>query len=94
MSDEEEVDGPSWDLVMPFVMVASKGGPFDDDSFVAGYRCGGIDALLSQPETVLYDTQARADDLPQLDLIAMRRNFRIDSRPLDDEWFAVRFERQ
>src|SRR5688572_15583154 len=34
---------------MPFVSVASNGGPHDDDSFVAGFEMGALHALLTQP---------------------------------------------
>lgn len=33
-------------LVMPFTVVASVGGPYDDDAFAAGFTAGRIDCLL------------------------------------------------
>lgn len=42
MSDEEQGYG----LVMPFVSVASKGGPYDDDAYAAGWAMGALDAKL------------------------------------------------
>lgn len=49
MSDEMDQPQPDeeLELVVPFIVCASKGGPFDDDSFVAGFRCGEIDKALA-----------------------------------------------
>lgn len=73
MSDDDEVN---LDLVMPFVTVVSKGGPHDDDSYVAGYAMGLLDAKLSdgghqEPLAV------RDDCLPQVDLLAMRYGYTV-----------------
>lgn len=73
MSDENE-DEFSYEMVMPFVAVQSKGGPYDDAAYVAGYQMGLLDAELSGS---VFD-QGRAIGVAnraQADLIAMRHGF-------------------
>lgn len=52
MSEEPELS-----LVMPFVVCTSEGGPYEDESFVAGWDLGTLDARLDagpiQWETVI-----------------------------------------
>lgn len=91
-------------LVMPFVTVASKGGPHDDVSYVAGYEMGLLAAKLAEvAELRRYEYRAplpiRRENLPQADLIGMRHNYTIvvdghaDLMPYDagDEWVYVTF---
>lgn len=87
-------------LVMPFVVCKSQGGPFDDEPFVAGWRCGAVDCILfaGQPHArdvetgrVVFTFQAHEAELPQLDLIAMRRGFTMTSEPRDDGWVECTF---
>lgn len=93
-----EVD---YDVVMPFIACESQGGPFPDDAFVAGFRCGAVDAMLNLTRAALEAGEGLTDDviqcrepeLAQLDLIAMRRGFTMDAEPVDDEWFAITFTR-
>jgi hypothetical protein len=69
-SDED----PEYGLVMPFLPVQSKGGPHDDNAYVAGYQMGLLDAELSGS---VFD-QGRAigvENREQADLIAMRHGF-------------------
>lgn len=84
-------------MLMPFVVCASQGGPFDDGSFVAGYQLGELDMALK------IATQTGANQLsgffpeataPQLDLIAMSRGFvcEIDSAPTEG-WVEAVFDR-
>lgn len=71
MSDDEE---PSYEMLMPFLPVQSKGGPYDDDAFAAGYQMGLLDAELGGS---VFD-QGRpvyAQLREQADLIAMRHGF-------------------
>jgi hypothetical protein len=61
---------------MPFLPVASKGGPWDDDAFVAGYQMGLLDARLELghlPESLTIYTGNRE----QADLIAMRHGYTV-----------------
>lgn len=69
-----------YELVLPFVCVASKGGPFDDDAFVAGYRLGMLDLELAMLNTLEFSSVAKVVDkrcLDQVDLIAMHRGWRV-----------------
>lgn len=93
MSDHE--DESSYELVMPFVSVKSKGGPFDDAAYVSGWRMGALDARLGA-EGILrplsHEDTIRSVDVPQADMIAMKHRYRMETEPSeDDEWAFVRF---
>lgn len=100
MSGEHHDEYASYGLVMPFVVCASQGGPFEDDAFVSGFRCGEIDRTLHMNDGVnasLHWT-VKAEELPQLDLIAMHRGFVMDrllAGDLEQEtgWCVVEFHR-
>jgi hypothetical protein len=84
MSDQDRMDQPEPDdtygLVMPFVTVASKGGPHDDRAYVAGWQCGTLDVELriaSQVGVTQLDRTVSEESLPQLDLIAMKHGFQL-----------------
>lgn len=75
----EDPDSPRAELVMPFVVVTSKGGPYDDEAFMAGWYAGEIDRMLTGAQgvdIVLYRDVPRAL-LPQIDLIAMRHGYKV-----------------
>jgi hypothetical protein len=78
MSDEF----PDHGLVMPFVTVASRGGPHDDESYVAGYAMGLLDIYLKIGQ-VEDGIPVRGDSLPQADLLAMRYGYRMFVSPDD-----------
>lgn len=86
MTDEAE-----YGLVMPFVTVASKGGPHDDESYCAGYAMGLLDARLSaggeqEPETV------RESCVPQVDLLALKYGYTIQVEASEvDGWHFITF---
>ena len=87
MSGEDD-DIVEAELIMPFVVCESKGGPFHDDSFCAGYHLGRIDAQMESgeigPGGIL---TLRTPSVPQLDLIAMRHGLAIEVvEGGDDEW--------
>jgi hypothetical protein len=73
-------------LLMPFVTVVSRGGPHDDESYVAGYEMGQLDARLAAaghhrlgcPEVVM-----QRANLPQAELIAMRHGMVAIEREMD-----------
>lgn len=91
MSDDEHQ--ARYGLVMPFVSVASKGGPFDDTAYVAGYECGQIDGKMLDESLVAMPHTVRTANLEQLDLIAMHRGFVMERGEGDDEWTDVTFKR-
>lgn len=93
---QDQPDGMA--LVMPFVICQSKGGPFEDDAFVAGYECGGFDKALGAIAAVGGDGlsfTAHTSSLPQLELIAMHHGFLLEVDEFDDlpEWSLVTAER-
>jgi len=74
-------------LSMPFVIVTSNGGPYDDAAFVAGATCGHLIAELeavSQHGAVPRDRYVRTEYLPQVDLIAMRYGYLLQLGEVDD----------
>lgn len=83
---------PDYHLVMPFVTVASKGGPHDDESFCIGYLCGQWDERLAMAHRVSYEATVQTTALPQLDLIGMRHGYTMKSTETEAEgWSNVLF---
>ena len=93
MPDDDDGDEHGWELLLPFNVVTSAGGPYDDDSFVAGFVVGTIDVELKTgtfPDEGRYVYPAL---LPQLDLLAMNYKLILLREPHDEHWMRVRFER-
>jgi hypothetical protein len=89
MADDEE---QGYGLVMPFVSVASKGGPYDDDAYAAGWAMGALDTRLAMSFVPVHEETVRAADVPQADLIAMKHGYRMEQQPSEfDEWVFCRF---
>lgn len=88
----EPEEGPDWSLVMPFVVCASQGGPYDDDAFVAGYHLGQLDVQMANG-TVDSVVTLRASSMPQFDLIAMRHGYELRSMQGSDGWVTVAVHR-
>lgn len=88
MSEPEEAD---YDLVMPFATVASKGGPYDDQSYVAGYEMGHLDYRLADYACQYHEATVRSANTPQADLIAMRHGFAVNVHSDDGEWAMLTF---
>lgn len=89
MSDSDAEYG----LVMPFVVVASVGGPYDDESFAAGWQLGSLDYNLADPARYLpLVVTVPVPCIPQVDLIAMRHGCRTELGDEDDSgtWRTVR----
>ena len=96
MADEEE---PQYELVMPFVACKSVGGSFEDDAFTAGYHYGQIAEQLEKAGPAVFDMRYTVSTrlVSQLDLLAMRHGFVLETAPWDespDEWTFVKFARQ
>lgn len=73
MSDEEQA---GYDLVMPFVTVASKGGPHEDQAYTAGWEMGALDAYLQYGNVQNpWQQTIRTDNAPQADRIAMKNGW-------------------
>jgi len=99
--DEAEPEGMS--LVVPFIVCTSQGGPYDDDSFVAGFQAGEIDKALAVAMTAgarVATWTVRTALVPQLELLAMHRGFmhieaveigEDEDHPAMPEWSVVTF---
>ena len=84
-TDNNEPD-PEMELVMPFVTVASVGGPHDDDAYVAGYEMGQLDARLAVLKSFASEPALtigiREENRAQADLLAMRYGFVMEDECL------------
>lgn len=91
---EHEAD---YEPVMPFVTVASRGGPHDDQSYAAGYAMGLLDQRLTVAEALNIDgcvETIRTTCTPQADLIAMRHGYVMETDASEiDEWVHAIFQR-
>ena len=85
MSEHDEIhEGDAeYGLVIPFVSVASKGGPYDDDSFVGGYEMGQLDAHLSAKPFIHEVAIMRTANSVQADLIAMHHGYVSEIATMD-----------
>lgn len=81
-------------LVMPFVAVASKGGPFADDAYTAGYEMGLLDAALDSLDAPGFVQRTlRVENQAQADLLAVRHGWRSSFTELGDGWIGAEFAR-
>lgn len=67
-------------MVMPFLVVQSKGGPYDDEAFTAGWAMGSLDAKLESlaiDPSGVYEigVTVPTECVSQIDLIAMKHGF-------------------
>lgn len=78
-------------LVMPFLPVASRGGPYDDGAYTAGYEMGTLDAALAAHPTA-HRTTIHSANATQADLIAMHHGYRCHLEPTDyPDWTYATF---
>lgn len=91
--DLPENDG--MELVFPFVVCQSNGGPYDDDAFTAGYQCGRVDSALASAAAVGANRAAFTVGtrvVAQVELIAMHHGFayiRVEECAETPEWSLV-----
>lgn len=85
-------------LVMPFVAVQSKGGPFQDQAYAAGWEMGALHGRLAQltPEAgeQHHAQMIRIENREQADLIAMHTQCTAAFTPSGDGWLLASFKRQ
>lgn len=98
MTEPDEFEGDySAELLMPFVVCASHGGPFDDVAFCAGYECGTIAARLEIEQPAVLQASVRTANVPQFDLIAMHTGYAIAAAEFDqalfEGWSRIEFRR-
>ena len=93
MSDEQEHE-TGYGLVMPFVNVTSKGGPYDDTAYCAGWHMGGLDARLEPRYLARVSDTIRTADASQADLLAMKHGYSVTLDETEyDEWTFAEFAR-
>lgn len=93
---DNPADGPEeetgYELVMPFVVAQSAGGPFDDDALCAGFELGRLDGVLATGRPAVLTGPYKKAVLPQVDLIAMKHGYSVavdDTRDTRGEWAIV-----
>lgn len=77
----------SHQLSMPFTVVTSAGGPYDDAAFVAGYACGHFQAELQAlvaHQTLPRPRYVHTGHVPQFDLIAMKYGYSLRPGDIDE----------
>lgn len=95
--NEPPADEEGYGLLYPFVVCASKGGPYDDGAFVAGCWFGQVSTeckgIALGHEKSWYVPSAL---VPQIDLLAMHEGLTIAAEPwgdYPDEWTQVTLSR-
>jgi hypothetical protein len=73
----EDLQQPEFGLVMPFITVATEGGPHDDVSYVAGWEMGVLDAEMRCTSPAIIDRWIHAENESQADLIAMKNGYKV-----------------
>lgn len=91
-------DKHEYDLVMPFVVCESNGGPYDDEAYVAGWEAGKLDLMLElkRPRPGQFfrpDIPIHADNRPQFDLIAMKHGLVAEFEDAGDGWLYMTIRR-
>lgn len=96
MNDEDA----EYEPLMPFLAVASRGGPYDDTAYVAGYELGILDGQLSGPLAPTPEHPGppavdawrwiKAANVEQADLIAMRHGRRLERGERFEDLIAIR----
>lgn len=90
MSDGEH----GWELAMPFVSVRDRGGPYDAESYVAGFEAARIGTMLAQgADQPALSATIHAGNRDQVDLIAMGCGWRAAFGPGENGWMTVEFTR-
>lgn len=85
MPDDEE----GYELVVPFVVCATNGGPYDDEAFVAGARWAQVDSALASG-VEFHDAYVESGIVPQLELSAMQYGYAIETEVWEDDAFWTR----
>lgn len=93
-----------YELVYPFIVCESNGGPYEDQSFVAGVYFGMLMAAF-EAKSIASEVAEDIDErvgftlpsalLPQVDLLAMRWECSVTLERHDDtpEWTTVYFSK-
>ena len=80
--------------VLPLVLCRSRGGPYDDEAFMSGWRLGDLGAILARPGISALAESIRPHERLQADLHAMARGYTMRVEPTSSrEWLSVTFTR-
>jgi hypothetical protein len=83
------------ELLMPFVVCRSEGGPYDDEAYVAGWELGELDHELTWTRPAFVTRYLHVANLLQADLVAMCHGYRLETPfPERDGWRLVYLTRQ
>jgi hypothetical protein len=88
-----EADEGESEVVFPLVLCRSRGGPYDDEAFLSGWRLGDIGATLGKPGVSQLADSIRPGERLQADLLAMARGYTMTVDHGTDDWLAVTFTR-
>ena len=89
-----DADEDRSESAMPLVLCRSRGGPYDDEAFMSGWRLGEIATLLGQPGVGAVADSIRPQERLQADLIAMARGYTMTVESTADAgWLSVTFAR-
>lgn len=95
MKEDTPGDEAEYGLLIPFVVVTSKGGPYDDKAFVAGARYGKVAEILhAKPEE--FNTFEYPEMIPQFDLLAMHEGYTMKVTPwveYPEDWVELEFKK-
>ena len=75
-----ETDEGMGEAELPLVLCRSRGGPYDDEAFLSGWRLGDIGATLGRPGVSALAESIRPHERLQADLLAMARGYTMTSR--------------
>lgn len=76
-----------WGLEIPFLPVASKGGPHDDDAYVAGWEMGQLEARLHYERPAVLEMNIHAENAEQAELLAMNSGYTAKMKHSADGWY-------
>lgn len=86
--DADRAEEDTHTLAIPFVVCTSEGGPYDDDTFVAGVQVGEIIATLRTLKALDGAESGRfwagKELRKQLDLVAMHYGYTLEAEEVDD----------
>jgi hypothetical protein len=89
-----QADEGESDAAFPLVLCRSRGGPYDDEAFLSGWRLGDLGATLGTPGVSAVAESIRSDELLQADLLAMARGYTMTVEPTSEvDWLSVTFTR-
>lgn len=81
------------ELIMPFLPVLSKDGPYEDMAYVAGFEMGRLYVLLEFGKLPHWEGLVRTPNLAQADLICMRFGYVVEYQNGDDDFTFIRIRR-